>query len=63
MSDSVHEIENGHQCIVIVGRHKGKSGVVHDRNVSKSGHVTITVRQGNGVRFKTLAKSVSVVTP
>jgi ribosomal protein S4E len=63
MRDSVREIENGDQCIVIVGRHKGKSGMVQDRNVSKSGHVTITVMQDTGVRFKTLAKSVLVLTP
>lgn len=63
MSDNVNEIENGDRCIVIVGRHKGKSGVVQDRNVSKSGHATITVMQDTGVRLKTLAKSVSVLTP
>jgi ribosomal protein S4E len=60
MSESVRAIENGDYCTVILGRHKGKSGVIQDRNVSKSGHVTITVLQDNGVRFKTLAKSVSV---
>lgn len=63
MSDNVNEIENGDRCIVIVGSHKGKSGVVQDRNVSKSGHATITVMQDTGVRLKTLAKSVSVLTP
>ena len=63
MSDNVLAIRNGDRCIVIVGRHKGKSGVVQDRNVSKSGHATITVMQDTGVRFKTLAKSVSVLTP
>jgi ribosomal protein S4E len=63
MSDSRSEIENGDHCTVIAGRHKGKSGVVQDRNVSKSGHATITVVQDTGVRFKTLAKSVSVLTP
>lgn len=59
----MREIENGDRCIVIVGRHKGKSGVAQDRNVSKSGHITITVMQDSGVRFKTLAKSVSVLVP
>jgi hypothetical protein len=42
------------------GTHKGKSGVAQDRNVSKTGHVTITVRQDNGVCFKTLARNVRV---
>ena len=36
----------------------GKSGFVEDRNTSKTGHVTITVRQDSGVRFKTLARNV-----
>jgi ribosomal protein S4E len=55
------EVTNGEYCTVALGRHKGKSGVVQDRNISKSGHVTITVMQDNGVRFKTLAKSVRIV--
>jgi ribosomal protein S4E len=55
------EVTNGKYCAVALGRHKGKSGIVQDRNISKSGHVTITVMQDNGVRFKTLAKSVSVL--
>jgi ribosomal protein S4E len=40
------------------GTHAGKSGIVRDINTSKSGHVTITVVQPNGERFKTLAKNV-----
>jgi ribosomal protein S4E len=55
------EVSNGQYCAVVVGRHKGKSGIVQDRNISKSGHVTITVMQDDGVRFKTLAKSVNVL--
>lgn len=55
------EVINGKYCAVVLGRHKGKSGVVQDRNISKSGHVTITVMQDDGVRFKTLAKSVNVL--
>ncbi|MFL6758970.1 KOW motif-containing protein [Sphingomonas sp.] len=51
---------NGDHCSVIAGTHAGKSGVVEDRKTSKTGHVTITVRQGNGIRFKTLAKNVAV---
>ncbi len=54
------DVNNGDHCIVMVGRHKGKSGIVEDRNIAKSGHVTISVRQDNGEQFKTLAKSVAV---
>jgi ribosomal protein S4E len=43
---------------VIAGTHKGKSGTAEDRNVSKGGNVTITVRQADGTRFKTLERSV-----
>ena len=52
-------IENGDRCAVIAGTHKGKSGLVQDRKTSKTGHVTITVEQDNGVRLKTLAKNVT----
>lgn len=55
------EVSNGKYCSVVLGRHKGKSGIVQDRNISKSGHVTITVLQDDGGRFKTLAKSVNVL--
>ena len=48
-------------CHVVAGTHKGKSGVVADLNTSKTGHVTITVVQDNGVRFKTLGKNVTFV--
>ena len=54
-----HEIKNGDYCTVVAGTHSGKSGLVEDRNTSKTGHVTITVRQDSGVRFKTLARNVS----
>ena len=49
-------VKDGDSCTVIAGTHKGKSGVVQD---SKTGHVTITVRQANGERFKTLARNVT----
>ena len=55
------DIANGDSCRVIAGTHKGKSGTVEDRHTSKTGHVTITVRQVNGDRFKTLARSVEKV--
>jgi ribosomal protein S4E len=48
----------GARCKVVAGTHKGKSGVIEDVNTSKTGHLTITVRQADGERFKTLAKSV-----
>lgn len=50
--------KDGAHCTVVGGVHAGKSGTVRDVNVSKTGHVTITVVQRNGVRFKTLAKNV-----
>lgn len=53
-------VQNGDVCTVTGGVHAGKSGVVEDRNVSKTGHVTITVRQADGGRFKTLARNVRV---
>ncbi len=52
--------KDGDFCEVIAGTHKGKSGIVRDINKSKTGHVTITVVQESGVRFKTLAKNVQV---
>lgn len=55
-------LENGVQCIVVAGTHKGKSGEVQDIKTSKTGYITITVVQKNGVRFKTLGKNVIVQT-
>ncbi len=54
------KIKDGDSCKVISGTHKGKSGKVADINTSKGGNVTITVIQDNGIRFKTLARSVEV---
>ncbi|MCZ8136371.1 MAG: hypothetical protein O9266_08700 [Porphyrobacter sp.] len=51
-------MQNGDACLVIAGVHKGKAGRVEDRHVSKGGDVTITVRQTDGTRFKTLERSV-----
>jgi len=53
-------VTNGSRCRVVAGTHAGKSGTVQDRHTSKTGHVTITVVQKNGERFKTLAKNVVV---
>ena len=54
------ELKDGDKCKVIGGTHAGKSGTVRDINTSKTGHVTITVEQKNGIRFKTLGKNVMV---
>jgi ribosomal protein S4E len=53
-------IQDGSHCTVIGGVHAGKFGKVSDIHTSKTGHVTITVTQANGERFKTLAKNVEV---
>ncbi len=58
---SSQHLRDGEQCTVIAGTHIGKSGKVTDINTSKTGHITITVVQKSGVRFKTLGKNVSVV--
>ncbi|MFA6260152.1 MAG: RNA-binding protein [Bacteroidia bacterium] len=54
-------LKDGNFCSVTGGTHKGKSGTVKDIHTSKTGHITITVEQKNGVRFKTLGKNVVVV--
>ena len=52
------QLKDGDQCEVVVGTHAGKSGTVKDINTSATGHLTITVVQKSGDRFKTLAKNV-----
>jgi ribosomal protein S4E len=59
-SPAQHELRNGEHCVVVGGTHKGKSGALRDINTSKTGHVTITVEQKDGMRFKTLARNVVV---
>ncbi|MFZ6817287.1 KOW motif-containing protein [Undibacterium sp. Ji22W] len=59
-SDQKNTINDGDYCKVVGGTHKGKSGTVRDINTSKTGHLTITVVQESGERFKTLAKNVVV---
>ena len=54
-------LQDGSNCEVVRGTHAGKSGIVSDIKTSKTGHVTITVEQKNGVRFKTLARNVIVI--
>lgn len=57
-------MRQGHVCDTggspVGGTHAGKSGTVTDIKTSKTGHVTITVVQKDGVRFKTLARNVVV---
>ena len=54
------DVRDGDHCLVVAGTHKGRSGIVEDRKASKTGHVTITVREAGGERFKTLARNVAV---
>jgi ribosomal protein S4E len=54
------EAKDGDHVRVVGGTHAGRSGVVEDRKTSKTGHVTITVREDDGERFKTLARNVAV---
>lgn len=54
------ELKDGDSCAVVGGTHAGKAGTVRDIQTSKTGHVTITVVQENGERFKTLARNVVV---
>lgn len=53
-------LKDGARCKVIGGTHAGKTGVVKDIKLSKTGFTTITVLQANGDRFKTLAKNVAI---
>ena len=53
------KLKDGAPCQVIGGTHAGKSGIVRDIKTGKTGHVSITVEQPNGERFKTLAKNVT----
>lgn len=53
-------LKEGTPCRVVAGTHRGKSGIVSELHVSKTGHTTLTVVQAGGVRFKTLARHVEV---
>ena len=57
---SARKLKDGDHCSVVRGTHAGKSGTVQDIKTSKTGHVTITVKQKNGDRVKTLARNVAV---
>jgi ribosomal protein S4E len=56
------KLRDGAKCKVIGGTHAGKFGTVRDIKTGKTGHVSITVQQSNGERFKTLAKSIVIQT-
>ncbi len=60
IEDDKSSLKDGDHCVVTAGTHKGKSGIVRDLNLSKTGQLTITVVQKNGDRFKTLARNVAV---
>ena len=59
-SQTPPKLQDGSRCKVIAGTHAGKAGTVRDINTSKTGHLTITVVQADGERFKTLAKNVEI---
>jgi ribosomal protein S4E len=61
MVTATKKLKDGDYCEVIGGTHIGKKGTVRDINTSKTGHITITVEQKSGVRFKTLGKNVIVI--
>lgn len=54
------QLKDGDRCLVVAGTHKGKRGIARDLKLSKTGHLTITVVQANGERFKTLGRNVEV---
>ena len=57
---SQHLLTDGARCTVVGGTHAGKAGTIRDIKTSKTGHITITVVQQDGTRFKTLGKNVRV---
>lgn len=61
MMNTEISIQPGDYCKVISGTHKGKEGKVGDFNISKTGHLTVTVTMDNGIRFKTLGKNVEKI--
>jgi hypothetical protein len=40
---------------------KGKEGTIHDIKTSKSGEITITVKEKDGFRFKNLERSLEIL--
>ena len=58
MFDKQVQIADGDKCKASSGIRKGNAGIVEDLKISKGGNLTVTVRQADGTRFKTLARSV-----
>lgn len=56
------KLRDGAYCQVVGDTHAGKSGAVRNIKTGKTGHVSITVVQANGVRFKTLARNIVIQT-
>ena len=54
------KLRDGASCKVVGGVHAGKAGTVRDIKTGKTGHVSITVVQADGDRFKTQARNVVV---
>jgi ribosomal protein S4E len=54
------KLKDGTSCKVVGGAHEGKSGIVRDIKTGKTGHVSITVVQSDGVKFKALAKNIEI---
>jgi hypothetical protein len=54
----VDHIDDGLACRVVKGTHSDKAGTVQDRRMNESDHLTITVRQANGVCLKTPSRNV-----
>ena len=52
------DVKDGDMVLIVAGTHKGKTGSIEDSNVSKTGASTVTVREPDGNRFKTLAKNL-----
>jgi ribosomal protein S4E len=56
-----NKLKDGASCRVISGTHEGKHGIVKDIKTGTTGHVSITVVQSDGVKFKTIAKNVAII--
>ena len=59
-TETPNKLKDGAPCKVVGGTHAGKAGTVRDIKTGKTGHVSITVVQADGERFKTLAKNVVI---
>ncbi|MDP2414902.1 KOW motif-containing protein [Daejeonella sp.] len=57
----LQKLKDGDLCKVVGGTHVNKTGIVRDIHTSKTGYITITVVQNNGLRFKTLAKNIIIL--